>query len=171
MLQQNIFDNKNVSKKSLILTICAASLPSDVVSLNPIVTVVSLCHPPLLDLSHRLPRHPPLADLRPHPYTIFDRRITQTIQPIVAVFSLVHPPLSDIGLLRAFVIKILDQLKMGKGPATVKTIAATMSVILLSSLMNVVKIQNKGAKLGTMSPIDQVLWRTQLLEASLIRML
>ncbi|TYK06444.1 B-cell receptor-associated protein 31 [Cucumis melo var. makuwa] len=46
---------------------------------------------------------------------------------------------------------------MGKGPATVKTIAATMSVILLSSLMNIVKIQNKGAKLGTMSPMDQSL--------------
>ncbi|KAL4030906.1 hypothetical protein IC575_009160 [Cucumis melo] len=76
--------------------------------------------------------------------------------------------LVKIGLLREFVIKSLDQLKMGKGPATVKTIAATMSVILLSSLMNIVKIQNKGAKLGTMSPMDQVLWRTQLLEASLI---
>lgn len=78
--------------------------------------------------------------------------------------------LVKIGLLREFVIKSLDQLKMGKGPATVKTIAATMSVILLSSLMNIVKIQNKGAKLGTMSPMDQVLWRTQLLEASLIGM-
>ncbi|KAF2292595.1 hypothetical protein GH714_025855 [Hevea brasiliensis] len=41
---------------------------------------------------------------------------------------------------------------MGKGPATVKTIAGTMSVILLSSLMSIIKIQNKGAKLGTMSP-------------------
>lgn len=84
----------------------------------------------------------------------------------VVVFLL----LVKIGLLREFVIKNLDQLKMGKGPATVKTIAATMSVILLSSLMNIVKIQNKGAKLGTMSPMDQVLWRTQLLEASLIGM-
>ena len=65
-------------------------------------------------------------------------------------------------------IKSLDQLKMGKGPATVKTIAGTMSVILLSSLMSIVKIQNKGAKLGTMSPMDQVLWRTHLLEASLM---
>ncbi|XP_030934451.1 hyaluronan mediated motility receptor-like [Quercus lobata] len=43
-----------------------------------------------------------------------------------------------------------------------------MSVILLSSLMSIVKIQNKGAKLGTMSPMDQVLWRTHLLEASLM---
>ncbi|KAJ1427956.1 B-cell receptor-associated protein 29/31 [Sesbania bispinosa] len=76
--------------------------------------------------------------------------------------------LVKIGPLRDLVIKTLDQLKMGKGPATVKTIAGTMSVILLSSLMSIVKIQNKGAKLGTMSPMDQVLWRTHLLEASLM---
>ena len=76
--------------------------------------------------------------------------------------------LVKIGPLRDLVIKSLDQLKMGKGPATVKTIAGTMSVILLSSLMSIVKIQNKGAKLGTMSPMDQVLWRSHLLEASLM---
>ncbi|KAK9992857.1 hypothetical protein SO802_022560 [Lithocarpus litseifolius] len=76
--------------------------------------------------------------------------------------------LVKIGPLRELVIKSLDQLKTRKGPATVKTIAATMSVILLSSLMSVVKIQNKGAKLGTMSPMDQVLWRTHLLDASLM---
>ena len=76
--------------------------------------------------------------------------------------------LVKIGPLRDLVIKSLDQLKMGKGPATVKTIAGTMSVILLSSLMSIIKIQNKGAKLGTMSPMDQVLWRTHLLEASLM---
>lgn len=76
--------------------------------------------------------------------------------------------LVKIGPLRELVIKSLDQLKLGKGPATVKTIAGTMSVILLSNLMNIIKIQNKGAKLGTMSPMDQVLWRTHLLEASLM---
>ncbi|KDP26363.1 hypothetical protein JCGZ_17521 [Jatropha curcas] len=76
--------------------------------------------------------------------------------------------LVKIGPLRELVLKSLDQVKMGKGPATVKTIAGTMSVILLSSLMSIVKIQNKGAKLGTMSPMDQVLWRTHLLEASLM---
>ncbi|KAF5464105.1 hypothetical protein F2P56_014212 [Juglans regia] len=76
--------------------------------------------------------------------------------------------LVKIGPLRDLVIKTLDQLKMGKGPPTMKTIAGTMSVIFLSSLMSIVKIQNKGAKLGTMSPMDQVLWRTHLLEASLM---
>ncbi|KAL6968000.1 hypothetical protein U1Q18_033803 [Sarracenia purpurea var. burkii] len=73
-----------------------------------------------------------------------------------------------IGPLRDLVMKSLDQVKMGKGPATVKTIAGTMSVILLSNFFSIVKIQNKGAKLGTMTPMDQVLWRTHLLEASLM---
>ncbi|XWS76078.1 hypothetical protein CRYUN_Cryun01aG0146300 [Craigia yunnanensis] len=85
------------------------------------------------------------------------------VEGVVAFLLLVK-----IGPLRELVIKSLDQLKMGKGPATMKTIAGTMSVILLSSLMSIVKIQNKGAKLGTMSPMDQVLWRTHLLEASLM---
>ncbi|XP_050284231.1 uncharacterized protein LOC126724081 [Quercus robur] len=76
--------------------------------------------------------------------------------------------LVKIGPLRELAIKNLDPLKTGKGPATAKTIAGTMSVILLSSLMSIVKIQNRGAKLGTMSPMDQVLWRTHLLEASLM---
>uniref|UniRef100_A0A2P2MY80 Endoplasmic reticulum transmembrane protein n=1 Tax=Rhizophora mucronata TaxID=61149 RepID=A0A2P2MY80_RHIMU len=65
-------------------------------------------------------------------------------------------------------MRSLDYVKMGRGPATVKTVAGTVSVILLASLMSIVKIQNKGAKLGTMSPMDQVLWRTHLLEASLM---
>ena len=78
--------------------------------------------------------------------------------------------LVKIGPLRELVIKSLDPLKTGKGPATAKTIAGTMSVILLSSLMSIVKIHNRGAKLGTMSPMDQVLWRTHLLEASLMGM-
>ncbi|KAK9081156.1 hypothetical protein Syun_030519 [Stephania yunnanensis] len=73
-----------------------------------------------------------------------------------------------IGPLRELVMKGLEQVKMGRGPATVKTIACTMAVILASSVTGILKIQNKGVKLGTLSPMEQVLWRTQLLEASLI---
>lgn len=87
------------------------------------------------------------------------------IEGVVAVILLM-----EFGPLRELVIKSLDQLKTGKGPATVKTIAGTMFVIFLSSLMSIFKVQNKGAKLGTMSPMDQVLWRTHLLEASLMGM-
>ncbi|XP_071721546.1 uncharacterized protein [Rutidosis leptorrhynchoides] len=71
-----------------------------------------------------------------------------------------------IGPLRELVMNGLDQVKMRKG--TVLTIAGTMSVILFSNWVSIVKIQNKGAKIGIMTPMDQVLWRTHLLEASLM---
>lgn len=71
-----------------------------------------------------------------------------------------------IGPFRELVMRCLDQVKMRKG--TVLTIAGTFAAILFSNFISIVKIQNKGAKLGTMSPMDQVLWRTNLLEASLM---
>lgn len=73
-----------------------------------------------------------------------------------------------IGPLRELAMKGLDQLKIGKGPATMKTLACTMSVIFVSSITSILKIQNRGTKLGTVTPMDQVLWRTHLIEASLI---
>ncbi|GJZ70715.1 B-cell receptor-associated protein 31-like protein [Tanacetum coccineum] len=71
-----------------------------------------------------------------------------------------------IGPLRELVMNGIDQVKMRKG--TVLTIAGTMSVILFSNWISIVKIQNKGVKIGTMTPMDQVLWRTYLLDASLM---
>ncbi|VFQ95925.1 unnamed protein product [Cuscuta campestris] len=71
-----------------------------------------------------------------------------------------------IGPLRELVMNGLDQLKTMKG--TVLTIAGVFCAILLSHFFSIVRIQNKGAKLGTMTPMDQVLWRTNLLEATLI---
>ena len=73
-----------------------------------------------------------------------------------------------VGPLRELAMRGVEQAKAGKGPATVKTIACTLSLILVSSLTTILKIQNRGHKLGTVSPMDQVLWRTHLLEASLI---
>lgn len=71
-----------------------------------------------------------------------------------------------IGPLRELVMKCLDHVKMRKG--TVLTIAGTISAILFSNFISIIKIQNKGAKIGTMTPMDQVLWRTNLLEATLM---
>ncbi|KAG0476712.1 hypothetical protein HPP92_013089 [Vanilla planifolia] len=72
-----------------------------------------------------------------------------------------------IGPLRELVMKTLDQLKTGKGPATLKTLICTMAVIFLSSVINILNVQKRGSKLGTVTPMDQVLWRTYVLEASL----
>lgn len=73
-----------------------------------------------------------------------------------------------VGPLRELAMRTVEQVKTGKGPATVKTLACTLSVIFMSSVASILKIQNRGLKLGTVSPMDQVLWRTHLLEASLI---
>lgn len=73
-----------------------------------------------------------------------------------------------VGPLREMAMNGLDQLKTGKGLAAVKTLACTLSVIMASNIASIVTIQNRGLKLGTVSPMDQVLWRTHLLEASLI---
>lgn len=72
-----------------------------------------------------------------------------------------------IGPLRELAMKTLDQLKTGKGPATMKTLACTIALIFLSSIINILSIQKRGLKLGTLTPMDQVLWRTHVLEASL----
>ncbi|XP_008802267.1 B-cell receptor-associated protein 29-like [Phoenix dactylifera] len=72
------------------------------------------------------------------------------------------------GPLRELAMKGLDKLKTGKGPAMVKALACTLSVILASSITGILRIQNRGLKLGSVTPTDQVLWRTHLLEASLI---
>ncbi|KAJ0972610.1 hypothetical protein J5N97_020569 [Dioscorea zingiberensis] len=73
-----------------------------------------------------------------------------------------------IGMPTELAMTALDQLRMGKGPATIKTLACTMSAIWLSSIISILKMRSKSMKLGTVSPVDQVLWRTHLLEASLI---
>ncbi|XP_037422832.1 B-cell receptor-associated protein 31-like [Triticum urartu] len=73
-----------------------------------------------------------------------------------------------IGPLRELAMRGVEQVKTGKGPATVKTLACTLSVILMSSVAAIVRIQDRGHKIGNVSPMDQVLWRTHLLEASLI---
>jgi B-cell receptor-associated protein 31 len=74
-----------------------------------------------------------------------------------------------VGPLRDLAMKGVDGVKSGRGPATVKTLACTMTVILASSVYSLLRIQAKGARLGgNVSPMDQVLWRTHLLEATLI---
>ncbi|GLJ54022.1 hypothetical protein SUGI_1156050 [Cryptomeria japonica] len=73
-----------------------------------------------------------------------------------------------VGPLRKLSMNALDQLKTGKGPAMVKTLACTLSVIMLSSITSILKIQNRATKIGTITPMDQILLKTHLLEASLM---
>jgi len=73
-----------------------------------------------------------------------------------------------LGPFRRLTMNALDQVKTGKGPAMVKTLACTMSVIMASSITSILKIQNRATKIGTMTPMDQILLKTHLLEASLM---
>lgn len=58
---------------------------------------------------------------------------------------------------------------MGQGPIVVKTVGATVFVVMLSSAYNVVSIQKRRIQDGDyVNPTDQVLSARSLLEASLM---
>ena len=77
--------------------------------------------------------------------------------------------------LRKLVIAILDKIKRGRGPIVVKTVSATISVVFLSTLYSILKIQRRGigedGAPDTLSPTDQILFSKHLLEASLMGIL
>ncbi|XP_072983203.1 uncharacterized protein [Typha latifolia] len=70
--------------------------------------------------------------------------------------------------LRKLAIAGIDRLKHGHGPVVVKTIAGTMLSGLASSLYSMAKIRKRSTKLGSITPIDQVLMSRYILEASLM---
>ncbi|KAF5474834.1 hypothetical protein F2P56_006694 [Juglans regia] len=70
--------------------------------------------------------------------------------------------------LRKLVIAGLDRLKRGRGPIMVKTVAATVFVVLMSSVYSMTKIQKRWIEEGALNPTDQVLMAKHLLEATLM---
>ncbi|KAF3451741.1 hypothetical protein FNV43_RR07837 [Rhamnella rubrinervis] len=70
--------------------------------------------------------------------------------------------------LRKLVIMGLDRVKRGRGPIVVKTVAGTMSVVLMSSVYSMMKIQKRWIDDGVVNPTDQVLMAKHLLEATLM---
>ena len=73
--------------------------------------------------------------------------------------------------LRKLVLLALDNVKRGRGPVAVRTIAATVFVVFASSVYSIGKIQSRAkADEGfvALSPTDQVLLTRHLLEASLM---
>ena len=69
--------------------------------------------------------------------------------------------------LQKLVIITLDRLKRGRGPIMVKTIAATVLIVLTSSVYSIIKIQKRTIEGGIANPTDQVLMSKYMLEASL----
>ncbi|XP_010926189.1 uncharacterized protein [Elaeis guineensis] len=70
--------------------------------------------------------------------------------------------------LRKLAILGLDRLKRGRGPVMVKTVAGTVLVVLASSVYSMLKIRDRSAETGFLTPTDQVLMSQNLLEASLM---
>ncbi|KAK6932756.1 hypothetical protein RJ641_002380, partial [Dillenia turbinata] len=85
--------------------------------------------------------------------------------------------LSEMGLilillfktpLRKLVILGLDRLKRGRGPIMVKTVAATVFVVFISSIYGLMNIKRRLIDDTVVNPTDQILLFKRLLEASLM---
>lgn len=76
--------------------------------------------------------------------------------------------------LRKLAVLALDRLKRGRGPVMVRTVAATVLVVLASSLHSMAQIRGRsegeidGAGVVGLTPTDQVLLARHILEASLM---
>ncbi|KAG8075746.1 hypothetical protein GUJ93_ZPchr0006g42008 [Zizania palustris] len=74
--------------------------------------------------------------------------------------------------LRRLAVLALDGLKRGRGPVMVRTVAATVLVVLASSVHSMTKIRGRAAGeldgAGVLTPTDQVLLARHLLETSLM---
>uniref|UniRef100_A0A7N0RJ19 Endoplasmic reticulum transmembrane protein n=1 Tax=Kalanchoe fedtschenkoi TaxID=63787 RepID=A0A7N0RJ19_KALFE len=70
--------------------------------------------------------------------------------------------------LRKLAILALDKVKRGRGPVVAKTVAATVFMVMMSSVWSIVEIQQRLFEAGAVNPTDQVLMAVQMLEASLM---
>lgn len=69
---------------------------------------------------------------------------------------------------RRLVLLAVDRSKRGRGPVMVRTVAATMLVVLSSSGYSIAKIRRREGEFAQLTPTDQVLASRHLLEASLM---
>ncbi|XP_068664799.1 uncharacterized protein [Aristolochia californica] len=60
----------------------------------------------------------------------------------------------------------LDRVKRGRGPIIVKTIAATVFIVMCSSIYSIAEIQKRAFDVGSLTPTDEVLLGRNLLEVS-----
>ncbi|CAN8287664.1 unnamed protein product [Cochlearia groenlandica] len=70
--------------------------------------------------------------------------------------------------LRKLIILTFDRIKRGRGPVVVKTIGATVFVVLMSSVYSLLNIHRQAEEGAALNPTDQVLASKYLLEASLM---
>lgn len=70
--------------------------------------------------------------------------------------------------LRKILIMVLDRVKQGRGPIMASSVAGTLSVVFISALYSIVKIQKRSSDGIVVNPMDQILLANHLLEASLM---
>lgn len=62
----------------------------------------------------------------------------------------------------------LDRTKRGRGPVVIQTISATVIVLLVASVYNMMAIQKRWTEDGAMNPTDEVIMAKHLLESTLM---
>lgn len=70
--------------------------------------------------------------------------------------------------LRKLLIMVLDLTKRGRGPIMVKSVAATVLIVFLSSVYTMVEIQRSITDPAAINPTDQVIMAWKMLETSLM---
>ncbi|CAH2047995.1 unnamed protein product [Thlaspi arvense] len=70
--------------------------------------------------------------------------------------------------IRKLLIMGLDRSKRGRGPMVVKTVSATVCVVLVSSVYGMMKIQKRRVDDGSNNPTDEVIMAKHLLESTLM---
>lgn len=96
------------------------------------------------------------------------------VKMIRLLFSLIFAEMALIVIfvfktpLRKLVILGLDRAKRGRGPIVIKTVCATLFVVMMSSIYNAMSIHNRWSQDGDVNPTDQILLANYLLESSLM---
>ncbi|XP_078174693.1 B-cell receptor-associated 31-like protein [Carex rostrata] len=84
------------------------------------------------------------------------------LEVVLVVVLLFKTPLRKIAILG------LDRMKRGRAPVMVKTVAATLLMVLGSSGYSIFKIHDRSNELGQLTPTDQILASRHLLESSIM---
>ncbi|XP_057441150.1 uncharacterized protein LOC130733094 [Lotus japonicus] len=106
-----------------------------------------------------------------HRIQIFKSISTKMIQllfPLLAIEFAFILLLSFANPLRKLVVKGLDILKQGRGPVVINTVAATMFLVLGSTIYSIIQINKRTKDAGMINPTEEVLMAHHLLEASLM---
>ncbi|CAA7022886.1 unnamed protein product [Microthlaspi erraticum] len=70
--------------------------------------------------------------------------------------------------IRKLLIMSLDRAKRGRGPVVIQTVSATVCILLVASVYNMMSIQKRWIEDGALNPTDEVIMAKHLLESTLM---